>query len=160
MAQKKSSAAKPPVSKVKLVLAALGVFFCGVVVVKMVSAVLNRPDPPGPSELALNPGKQDEILAGRRARELQEELGLSEKQTAEISAIIADAKGGASEIIGANKGDVRGLVLSTMAKRREATDRIRRVLTKEQRTQFDAMLQARQKKMFNAIKKARKQRNP
>lgn len=120
---------------VKYGLAGLGAVYLVVFAGYLVYAGLKPSPPKGPSELALHPEREDEILARRRAEEMQEELKLTDEQTQRIANILTaqpmDEPFGFGPGDGPSGGDFR-------SRFREIQEQIQQVLTTEQQ----AMLQA------------------
>ena len=79
------------IPKWKLALAAVGiVYLCGFVVWGVYAATSENTRTQGPSELAANPERQDEILAQRRADTMQQQLDLSSEQRDDVEALIEE----------------------------------------------------------------------
>lgn len=85
------SRAKPIQAKTpkwKMILAALGVVYTVAFAVWLACALAKPSAPAGATELAAHPERQEEILAERKAQELQEQLSLSDEQTMKVADIL------------------------------------------------------------------------
>lgn len=126
-------------ANLKYALAGIGVLYLVVFAGYLVYAGMKPSDPVGPSELALHPEREDEILARRRAEEMQAELKLTEAQTQRIADIMSAQSAdepfgfgpGGGQGDGPGGGDFRGRF-------REMQEQIEQVLTPEQRALLEA----------------------
>ncbi len=84
----------PKATKTQLVLAGFGVVFCVVFAGKLIWTTVCAPEQRGPSDLARNPDKQDEVLAWREAEKVQDKLKLSDSQTERVANILFKNGGG------------------------------------------------------------------
>jgi Spy/CpxP family protein refolding chaperone len=151
---------KKPVSKGKTAVAAIAGAFCVVFGVAVVLTTMHRPGRTGPSELARNPDKQDEILAQRKAEDLQKRLELTDEQTAAVTRIITAAKKGAAQLLEEHKGDKNGIIMAAIARRDEAGNEIRKLLTPEQQAKFDEMRGEQRERLLDALEIMRQRGNP
>ncbi len=79
--------------KVKYILAGLGAVYLVLFVGYLVYAGVKAAEPGGPSELEAHPELQDQILAERRAQEMQDRLDLTDEQARQVAEVFAEGAG-------------------------------------------------------------------
>lgn len=135
-----------PIPKWKWALAGLGAVFCVAaaagVIVMAVTAEKHEP-----SELALNPERQDEIITERKAREYQQKLELTEEQTLEVQQILLEARKERKESLGNPGGDLRARMSSRIGAMMSLDQKVQAILTPEQQAKLGAMKQERRSRM-------------
>lgn len=137
---------KATTSKLKLVFAGIGAGFCVVFLVLIVHALLAGPQLTGPSELALHPDRQDEILAKRKATELQEKLELTDDQTQKVTAILLEARKETADFIRNGPTDQMERFAEGRSRLQSLQDQIAAVLTPEQREKFQKVVDDRRER--------------
>ncbi len=143
---------KKNVSKLQIVLAVIGAGFCVLFVAGVVYAVVTTEEPAEPSELALHPEREDEILAERRARQYQQMLSLNEEQTDQVAQIVLSARKQEKQDLAKGYEDGRAMRDAKLQRRKAVSDQIEAILTPEQRV---AYAQTEGKQRLDAIMRLR-----
>ena len=123
-------------SKLKLGMAALGAGFCVLGIVLAVLAVVNRQER-GPTSLTLYPERQEEIVAERRAREMQSRLNLREDQIPAFTAAIMEVREQVRILRENSPGDIDRLRQMRQAMIQELDVRVAPLLDDEQRARYE-----------------------
>ena len=140
-------------SRMKIVLAGVGVITCVVFAAFVVGAAARHSRAAGISELALHPDKQDEILSNRTAQELQEKLSLSKEQTEKVAEIVLGARKNVGSFLRETSGQDRETRRAQgFARIREVDEAIEGVLTEEQRREYEALREERRSRVQTALR--------
>lgn len=139
----------------KYALAAAGAVYLVGMAIWAVTALRAQPGQTGPSELALHPERQDEILAQRRADAMKEELGLSAEQAAKLTGIVQEFQQARKErFLGAAETGPLGRMQAMMQLRAEMREKLGAVLSPEQLAQFEEKQEQRIMGAMGAIRSA------
>jgi hypothetical protein len=122
-------------SKLKLGMAALGAGFCVLGIVLAVLAVVNRQER-GSTSLTLYPERQEEIVAERRAREMQSRLNLREDQIPAFTSAIMEVREQVRIMRENSAGDIDRLQMR-QAMIQELDVRVAPLLDDEQRARYE-----------------------
>jgi Spy/CpxP family protein refolding chaperone len=134
-----------PISKIKLLLAGVGVITLVVAAGYLAKMAVTPAQHHGPSELSLHPERQDSILAGRRAQMLQKRLGLNSDQTKQVAQLIEKAKKESDGFISDPTLDPGAKLMAARSKMQDVMAQIEPLLTPEQKEKFGAQREASQR---------------
>jgi len=95
--------------------------------------------PKGPSELTLHPENQEQIVAERRALELQRNLNLTEEQTAQVTEALMTLRRDLRTLRAENKGGAPVMFGAGRERMQQFLNTVRGTLNDEQRQRFDNM---------------------
>lgn len=125
--------------KKKLILASVCAALATVSAGFVIAGYASGSRPKGPSELTLHPELQEQILAERRAKEIQEKLSLTEEQTVKVRDEVMALRNDLHALRRENKGNGEAFRPMARARLGKFTGNLRALLTEEQRVQFDAI---------------------
>jgi len=139
----------------KWFLAAVGVAYLVGGAVWLAFHIAPDGETPGPSELALHPERQEEILAQRRADELAGKLGLDAEQAAEMAAVMRDMQQQRKSLMREHGGDRVAMAMNGMQMMQDMQERARAILTDEQYAAFETEMNDRVSRLMEAGRRFR-----